>query len=150
MIAQQLQHANIMANAGANSVTLFEAAAKLGEAFRKLPVAIDIRVIDRSGATSECRQIMHRIKDFSAIFVVPHMRRDQFFIVNHFHMIDDSFDRHGLESHLSRHAVADFVEAYHLIFINRYRASHAGFEGVSWQRSGLLNVEFQDVADGEL
>ena len=134
MVAQQLQHANEMTHATANSVTLFEPAAKLGEAFRKLPVSIHVRVIQGSRAACECDQIMQWIKDFRAICVTSHMCGDQLVILNHFHMIDESLDHDGLECHLPWHAVADFVEAHHLIFIDRHRFSHTGFEGVPWQR----------------
>ena len=78
------------------------------------------------------------------------MRGDQFFIVNDFHMIDESFDGHGLERHLSRHAVADPVKANHLVFVDRHRAPHAGFEGVTRQRGRLPDVELQYVGNREL
>ena len=133
VIAQQLQYAYEMTHTTANSVTLFKATAKFDKAFRKLPVAIHVRVIKCSRTACECDQIMQRIKDFRAFFVVSHMRGDQFFIVDHFHMIDKSFDRHGLECHLSWHAVTDFVKPNHLVFIDRHRTSHTGFEGVSRQ-----------------
>jgi len=134
MVAQQLQHANEMTYATTNAVTLFEATAKLREAFRKLPVSIHIRVIHGSRAACECDQIVQWIKDFRAICVTSSMRGNQRVILNHFHMIDESLDRNGLECHLLRDAVADFVEADHLIFIDRHRFSHTGFEGVPWQR----------------
>ena len=134
MVAQQLQHANIMPHAAANSVTLFKTTAKFGKAFRKLPIAIHIRVIECSRTSRECRQIMQRIKDFAAFFVVSSMRGDDLVVVNDFHMIDESLDGHGLESHLSRHAVAHVIEANHLVFIDGHRSPHTRFEGVTWQR----------------
>ena len=149
MVAQQLEHTRVMTHATASPVTLFKATAKLGEAFRKHPIAIHIRVIQGSRAACECDQIMPRIKDFCTVCVTSHMRSDQFFIVDHFHMIDESLDCHDLERHLSRHAVADIVKANHLVFIDRHRAPHAGFEGVTRQSGRLPNVELQHVADGE-
>lgn len=75
---------------------------------------------------------MQWIKGFPAILVTAHMCGDQFFIVNHFHMIDESLDRDDLKCHLSWHAVANIVKADHLIFIDRHRFSHTGFESVPW------------------
>ena len=149
MVAQQLEHAHEMTHATASSVTLFEPTAKLGEAFRKLPVAIHVRVVQGSRAACECDQIVQWIKDFRAICVTSHMCGDQLVVLNHFHMIDESLDSDGLECHLPRHAVADVVKAYHLILIDRYRVPHAGFEGVLRQCGRLPNVELQYVGNRE-
>ena len=64
-------------------------------------------------------------------------------------MIDESFDGHGLECDLSRHAVANIVKADHLVLIDRHRAPHAGFERVTRQGGRLLDIQLQHVADGE-
>ena len=64
MVAQQLEHAHVMTHATASPVMLFEATAEMGEAFRKHPIAIHIRVIQCSRAACECDQIMPRIEDF--------------------------------------------------------------------------------------
>ncbi len=139
-----------MTHATANSVTLFQATAKLRKAFRKLPIAINVRVIQCSRPTYECRQIVQRIKDFRAVHVTANMRGNQFVILNHFHTIDESLDGHGLECHLSRHAVTDVVEPHHLVLIDHRRLSHAGFESMTRQCCGLLNIQLQHIGNREL
>ena len=134
MVAQQLQHADEMTHATATSMALLKAAAKIRKAFRKLPISINVRVIQCSRPTCQCLQVMQRIKDFRSVCVTANMPGNQFVILNHLDMVDESFDRHGLECHLSRHAVTDVVESHHLVLIDHRRLSHAGFEGVTWQR----------------
>lgn len=128
MVPEQLQHTNKMTHAAANSMALLEAAAKLRKAFRQLPAAVNVRVIQCSRPPRESRQIVPWIKDFRSVHVTANMPRNQFVILNHLHMIDESPNRHGLECHLSRHAVTDVVKPHHLVLIDRRRLSHTGFE----------------------
>ena len=134
MIPQQLQHADKMTHATATSVALLKAAAKLRKAFRKLPIPVNIRVIQCSRTTCQCLQVVQRIEDFRAIHVTANMRGNQLVVLNHLNVVDKSLDRHHLECHLSRHAVTDVVESHHLVLIDDRRLSHAGFERMTWQR----------------
>ncbi len=66
MLAEQLQHTHVMADATTRAVPIFEPSSQFAERGRQFPIAVDVRVIQRGRASGQRHQVMHRIENLVA------------------------------------------------------------------------------------
>ena len=93
---------------------------------------------------------MQRIKNLVPRLITAVMRGHDLIVMNDVHVIDVAFDRHRLEGHRAGDAVRHVVEAGELILVHFRGLSDAGVKAMLRQRSRLLKVVLQPLADRTL
>jgi len=150
MFAEQLQHTHVVADSTARAVPIFQPRSQFAERRRKFPIAVDVRVIQRSRASGERHQVMQRIENLVAVGIAANVRGHDLIVVYDLNAIDVALDRHGLESNVPRDAVRHVVEACELVLVDFRRLSNAGVEAVLWQGRRLPPVVLEPFADRAL
>lgn len=150
MLAEQLQHTHVVADSTARAVPIFQPRSQFAERRRKLPIAVDVRVIQRGRASGERHQVMHGIEHLLARGIAARVRGDDPIVVYDLNAIDVALHRHGLESDVTRDAVRHIVEARELVLVDFRRLANAGVETVRRQSRGLPPVVLEPFADRAL
>lgn len=150
MGAEQLQHTHVVANSAAGAVPVLQPRSQFRKDGRKLPIAVDVRVIQRGRAPGERHQVMHRIENLVSDGIAARVRGDDPIVMHDLHAIDVALHRHGLESDVTRDAVRHVVEAGELVLVDFRRLANAGVEAVLRQSAGLLPVVLEPFADRTL
>src|SRR6185312_16575344 len=97
VLREQLQHADVMANAADAPESSFEVASQVGERRGQLPVTVDRSVVERRRLAWQNRQEMPRIKQLLAAAVAAWVRGDHLSVSDNFDTIDVALDRHSAE-----------------------------------------------------
>ena len=150
MFTEQLQHTDILADSTTRTVPIFQPCSQFAEDRWKFPIAVHVRVIQCRRTPRKRYQIMQRIENLVAGLITAVMRGHDLSVVDDVHAIDVAFDRHRLEGHRAWHAVRHVVEACELILVNFRRLSDAGIKAMLRQRSRLLQVVLQPLANRTL
>lgn len=147
MATEQLQDADVLPGVRSLAEAAFEVAAKLGERRRKLPVAVDGRVIEGDGFAFQNPQEMQWIKHFLAASVTPLVRGDHLMVGDDRDAIDVPLHGHRAERPPPRHAVAVAVERRRLVLVDLAGMNHAGIEWMCGNRQGRRPIRFEAHAD---
>jgi hypothetical protein len=115
--AQQLQHANVVVRAGAWPQLLLQPLAQLPERRRQLQLLEQSGVIQIRRLTLDHREEVHGFEHLFTGRAVAPMPGHHLTLVHQNDLIDIRFDRHRLERHMTRHAVAHVLEQHRLIII---------------------------------
>ncbi len=150
MLPQQFQHAHVLPDSDTAAVPILQPCSQFAKRRREFPVAVDVRVIQSGRASIQRHQVMQRIKHLVARFVAANMRGHDLEFMDDVDPIDVAFHRHGLEGHRSRNAVRHVVKACELVLVDFRGLLDAGVEAMLWQRSRVLQVVLQPLADGVL
>lgn len=150
MLTEQLQHADILADSTTRTVPIFQTCPQFAECWWEFPVAVDVRVIQGSRTSGKRYQIMQRIKNLVAGLITAVMRGHDLIVMDDVHAIDVAFDRHRLEGDRTWDAVRHIVEACELILVNFRGLADAGIKAMLRQRSRLLQVVLQPLANRTL
>ena len=147
VLSQQFQHTDKLPYSNAGTVPLFQSRSQFVKHRRKFPIAVDIRVIQSGRTSRKCRQIMQWIENLVARFIAAMMCGHDPIVMHDVNAIDVAFDRHGLEGHRSRDAVADVVEPCELVLIDFRGLPDTGVKAMLRQRSRVLKVVFQPLGN---
>jgi len=133
MRCQQLQHSNELPDAGAGSMPILEPLTQFLKDAWQLPLAIDVRVIQRSGPTSQCGEIVPRLEHLVPGVVTPRMPGNDHVLMHDLHPIHIALHRHRLKRAVPRHAVVHGVEAGELVLVDLRRLPYAGVKAMRRQ-----------------
>jgi len=147
MLPQQLKHAHVLPDSDAAAVPILQPYSQFAERRREFPIAVDVRVIQSGRSSTQRHQIMQRIKHLVPRLIAANVRRHDLKLMDDVDPIDVAFHRDGLESHRSRNAVRYVVEACELILVDFHGLSNAGVEAMLRQRSRVLPVVLQPLAN---
>ena len=143
MVGQQLEDADILPGAGAETEPLFEVAAQVGERWRQVPIAVDRGVVQGRRFALQNHQKMQGIEHFFAVAIAASVRCHLLPVGDHDDALDVPFHRHRAEGEPPRDAVTVVVEAHRLVLIDLSRLEHASIEGAvrHGQRRGEIVLE---------
>ena len=128
MLTQQLEDADVLPHAAPGTMSLFESRSEFAKDRRKLPMAIDVGVIQGCRASGKRHQVMQGIENLVAGVVAAHMAGHDLVTVNDLDAVDVALDGHILESDGARDAVAHVVEPHELVLVDFRRLPNAGVE----------------------
>ena len=150
MFAKQLQHTDILADSTTRAVPIFQPCSQRTECWWKLPVAVDVRVIQGRRTPGKRDQIMQWIKNLVPRLIAAFMRGHDLIVMDDVDTIDVAFDRHRLEGRRAGDAVRHVVEACELILVHFRGLADTGVKAMLRQRSRLLQVVLQPLANRAL
>jgi hypothetical protein len=128
VMGEQLQHANVLAGAGAGSEPGFEFAAEIRERCWELPVAVDRGMVERGWLAFQNDQKMQRIEHFFAVAVAPPVRGNHLAVGHDLDVINVALHGHRTERPPPRHTVTVAVERRRLVFVHLAGLEHTGIE----------------------
>jgi hypothetical protein len=128
VMSEQLQHADVLAGAGALSEPGFEVTAEIGEYCRELPVAVDRCMVERGRLAFQNNQKMQRIEHFFAVTVAPCVRGNNLAVGHDLDVIDVALHGHRTERPPPRHTITVAVERRRLVFVYLAGLEHTGVE----------------------
>lgn len=150
ILPQQFQHAYKLPHSGAVAMPFFQPGSQFAKHRRKLPIAVDVGVIQCRRTSGKRRQIMQRIKNLVARFITAFMRGHHLIVIDDVNAIDIALDRDGLEGRRAGNAVTHVVEADKLILIDFRRLADASVEAMLRQSRRLIEVLLQPLANRAL
>jgi hypothetical protein len=133
MVVEQLQDADVVLGAAGRSVLALQRGPQLAEDGWQLPAAEDVGVVERRRPALQRLQVVLRVEDLLMLPVGARVGSDHLAAKHQIDARDVGLDRHGLEGHHARYAVAIGVEADHLVLVHLGRLEQARIEGMSRQ-----------------
>ena len=94
MVGQQLEDADILPGAGAETEPLFEVAVQVGERWRQVPIAVDRGVVQGRRFALQNHQKMQGIEHFFAVAIAASVRCHLLPVGDHDDALDVPFHRH--------------------------------------------------------
>ncbi len=150
MLPQQFQHAHVLPYSSTAPMAVFQPGSQFAEDRGEFPIAVHVRVIQGRRTPGERRQIMPWIENLVARFVTANMPGHDLIVMDDGNAIDVAFDGHSMKGTVSRNAVRHVVKAGELVLVDLHRLADAGLETMRRQRSRLLKVLLEPLADGLL
>ena len=147
-MVEQLQHADILADAGRRPQPGFEVATQLGERRRQGPVAVDRGVIERRRLALQDREKMQGIEHALAAVVAAPMPRNDLAVGHDVDAIDVALNCHHAERPTPWHTVTVAVERGRLVLVHLPGLHHAGIERMTGERQGRRLVLLEADAHG--
>jgi len=138
MGSQQLQYPHILFRSSWTTMPVFQTLSQRIEHRWQLPLSVDIRVIQRSRTTRQCRQIMQWIEYLFPFFIASGMRCHNSILKHNFNTIHVPLDGDRLKRTLPRHAVVHVIKPHKLILVHFRLPANAGIEAVFRQPGSLL------------
>ncbi len=148
VLGQELQHADVVADARQPPVTRFKTLAQLGKRRRQTPVAIDVGVIEVGGLHAERGQIVQRIEHLFALAVRSFVLGDALAVAADLDAIDVGPHRDRGEGMPPRHAVAVLLPGDRLVLVDLADLAHRRVERALRQRQGACSFPCEAGADG--
>ncbi len=121
MFGEKLEHANIVTRPGTRAMLRFQGTPQFAKDRRQLPIAVDVRVIERRGLAGQRDQVVQRIEHLLIVTIRARVLGNDLAVRNDVQAPYIDLEGHTPKSVDPRHAVAIAVEAYRLVLV------HAGW-----------------------
>lgn len=136
MLAQQLQHTNVLARPRQPAMTLFQLASQPTEIGGQLPRAVDRRVVQAGRLALEHCQVMQGVEHLLATVVRSFVLGNHLSLGHHHDAIHIGFHRHRGKRITPRHAVAILLPGHRLVLVDLAGLFDGCIEAARWKRQG--------------